>query len=98
MIESVYKKKHLDSGIIYVLVNTRDKWINYDIELIHRENVIAITFYDYNDNPIYEEIVMDDDFDSYDYLITSTQEKDQITLVLVPRKMILDNTQWIRQE
>lgn len=98
MITSVYKAIHPQTGIISILINTENKWVEYQINRLSEEHKIVMSFYrGDNINPIedIEYIDMKDDFDPFRYMIYHFQEKDQITLFLVPRTMLLDRKQWV---
>jgi hypothetical protein len=88
----VFKSKN---GIYYIIVNIEEKWINYQINRIAIEEKIGISFfYDIETQPgefeEYEQLEYIDipGFYNSDYLITSMQEKDQITLICMPRNLI----------
>ena len=94
MINSTYISKS-KNGIYYIIVNIEEKWINYQINRIAIEEKIGISFfYDIETQPgefeEYEQLEYIDipGFYNSDYLITSMQEKDQITLVCMPRNLI----------
>jgi len=98
MITSVYRSIHPQTGCIKILVNTMDKWVDYQINRLIKKHSIEISFYRGDEvNPIEdaEYIDMNENFDSFNYVIYHFQEKDQITLFLVPKKMLLDRKQWI---
>ena len=48
-----------------------------------------IVFFDDTEDYKTEEFEVFPGFDIFDYIITSSQEKDQITIICVPRKLIL---------
>jgi hypothetical protein len=96
MINSTYISKS-KNGIYHIIVNIEDKWINYQINRIIIEEKIGISlFYDIETQPgnfeEYEELEYIDvpGFYNSDYLITSIQEKDQITLICIPKKLLLN--------
>ena len=102
MIESVYKEIH-NTGIIKILINTEDKWIDYQINRKLEEHKLVFSYFysidiqhgcfkDYEEEIEY--IDMHEDFDPFDYMIYSFQEKEQITLILIPRKLLLDKQDW----
>ena len=97
MIESVYKKIHT-TGIIEVIINTTDKWVDFLINRLYEEHKLEISFYENND--CNEEIISDeyidmkDDFDPFKYMIYSNQCKDQIILILVPRTLLMNKQDW----
>ena len=106
MIESVYKKLHPATGIIYILVNTVEKWINYQVMQVGEPSRISITFYKWEDvetqpgqyeeysDDIIEYIDVMEGFDASNYTIYHQQYKDQITLMLVPKEMMLNKQDW----
>ena len=95
MIESSFIKIHPDTGILSILVNTKDRWVDYQINRISEEGKIQISFfYDIENQPgCFEEheerefIDISKDFNHCDYLTTSMQEKDQIHIICVPNKI-----------
>lgn len=96
MIESTYISKS-KNDIYYIIVNVKEKWINYQINRIIIEEKIGISFfYDIEEQPgefnEYEELEYINiyGFHSSDYLITSTQEKNQIILICIPNKLFTD--------
>ena len=100
MIESVYKKIHT-TGIIEIIINTTDKWIEFQINRLTEEHKIVMSFYP-NCDPVFppdsEEVIeyidMKNDFDPFKYMIYSNQCKDQITLILVPRTLLMNKQDW----
>ena len=104
MITSTSIKIHPKTGCIDILINTEDKWVDYQVNRLTEAHKIEISFY-ITDITLYSEeigykkelieyIAMKEDFNSINYMIYHFQEKDQITLFLVPRKLLLDRTQW----
>lgn len=93
MIESVYKKIH-NSGIIHILINTSEKWVDFLINRVCEEHKVEISFYQYDELICDEYIEMNDDFVPFQYMIYSHQEKDQISLVLIPRSILINNKEW----
>ena len=98
MITSSYISKNKDTGIYYIGINTEHKWINYQINRIVIEEKIGISFfYDTETQPgefeEFEELeyINVPGFFSHEYLITSMQDKDQIYIIAVPNKKILDD-------
>jgi hypothetical protein len=104
MITSVYKKIHPQTGIIKILINTEEKWISYQINRLCEERKIVMSFY-ITDETLYPEEVgyqkelieyidMKEDFKPFKYSIYHSQEKDQITIFLVPKSILIDKYQW----
>lgn len=93
-IESHHVKK-LGKGIIYVLVNTDEKWHPYQVNKYTPEKDGSITvtlFEDENDvEGKTETIDIFKGFNPFDYIITTNQEKDQITVVLMPVEFVYPN-------
>lgn len=80
-------------GVYQVVVNLTEKWVDYGINMItdsdKPKNRIGLTFYHgLGGNTYY--IPMPEGFDNFDYLITSMQEKDQIIIIAVPKKALID--------
>lgn len=88
MIKSIYRKIHPQTSVIYVLINTSEKWVDYQVGFTAKDGTIPIAFYPSESNEIKEFVEMGKDFDYFDYVVTHRQEKDQITIVCVPLKMI----------
>ncbi len=78
-------------GVYQILVNIAKKWAEYNINIRSDKpkNIIGLTFY-YGLRGYTYFIPMPDGFDSFDYLITSMQEKDQIIIIAVPKKALID--------
>lgn len=95
MITSVYKQFHPQTGIISILINTEEKWVDFLINRLFEEHKIEISFYHGEEIIGDEYIDMKEDFNPFKYMIYYFQEKDQITLFLVPREMLRDRKQWI---
>ena len=75
MIESSFIEIHPDTGILSILVNTKDKWVDYQINRIPEEGKIQISFFHHEINPEddFEEreyIDINKDFDHCNYLTT----------------------------
>lgn len=86
--------KDIGNGVLYMLINTVDKWTPYQLfRTIPDKGKFRISFYDEKNEEyeLVEDFTVREDFDPYDYIITSSQEKDQITIVCVPRKLILES-------
>ena len=107
MITSTYKKIHKDTGIIYILVNTENRWPSYEVgRYTNNPNEVSVTFYetysveympgqfDEEDQELTESIEMHEGFNIHDYVIYDKRNKDQISIVLIPVKLLLDKTVW----
>lgn len=82
--------KELDSGVLYVLINIDRKWVSYEINPVYIERCLTLSIAnDTYDSKRIVSIPMGEGFNAMDYLITATQCKDQITLILVHRKNII---------
>ncbi len=102
MIISTFVQEHLGTGIIYILINTKDKWIDYSIQ--NCEDLGKIKFSHYYTVEIqpgylddYEEveyIMVKEGFNSYNYRLFHSQCKDQITIVCIPREFIVNKENW----
>lgn len=103
-IESTWVYKNNETGIYYIIINTVNKWIDFHINKYSpTSNYIYITKFEtaYDEYmpgkfDEYEEekselVFIEDGFDSFNYLITHTQEKDQIYIVCIPNDLILSN-------
>lgn len=83
--------RHLAGDILYIVVNTVDKWLEYQLFKTYPGRKLAqISFYE-GDQEYSETFKVDDGFDQFDYVITSSQEKDQITIVCIPIRMLLSS-------
>ena len=99
LIESVYKEIH-PTGILHILVNDKEKWLNYQINRVIEDGKLEISFfYDTETQPgFFEEweekefIDIASNFKTLDYLITSTQEDEQITIICIPKKLFIEHT------
>ena len=106
MIESVYKKLHPATGIIYILINTEDRWVDYQVNNVLKPNKLSITFSVSKDIEVmpgeWEEwegvevefIDMPEGFEPFKYVIYHQQNKEQITLILIPRELMLNKQDW----
>lgn len=80
-------------GVYQILVNIAEKWAEYMVNRVFDSrfpNRIALTFFPEEDKEYTEYIQMPEGFDNFDYLITSMQEKDQIVIIAVPKKALID--------
>ena len=84
--------KNIGNGVLYILVNTEERWVDYQLnKMVPDEGKFQIVFFgDDDDNWDIEEFEVFPGFKIFDYIITSSQEKDQITIICVPRDLILD--------
>lgn len=101
MIKSVYKKKHTTTGIIYVLVNTKERWIEYEVEQVSQKGNLSITVLIHENIKLTLKehvevfnINISEDFDSFNYIIYHQQCKDQITFMLIPKVLLLNKQEW----
>lgn len=88
---TISKEENL--GVYQILVNIAEKWVDYMINrVIDSEfpNRVAITFLLEEDKEYTEYIQMPKGFEPFNYLITSMQEKDQIIIIAVPKKALID--------
>lgn len=104
MINSYFIKKNDTIGIYHILINTDDKWMGYNIDT-NRVNQIGVHFFEYVDELEFkydyiEYIDMPKGFRCSDYLIFSSQCKDQITLIAISRKSLIDRNlfKFIKEE
>ena len=107
MIESEYKRIHKDTGIIYILLNTEDRWVDYEVNRVLQPNKLSITFHVTKDVEYMpgeweewegdetEYIDMKDGFEPFKYAIYHVQNKEQIVLLLVPKELLMDKKEWI---
>ena len=102
MIESTFVKEHQQTGIIYILINTVDNWIDYAVSKSQKKGELILShFYDIETQPgefdSYEEkesIAVKDSFNSLDYVLYTKQEKDQITIICIPKTFMLNKEHW----
>ena len=78
MITSYFIQTHIPTGILYVTVNTKDKWTAYTINKVTPVSGVNITFDSCKETT--ENIDIDQIFTS--------KEKDQIYLLCVPLSII----------
>ena len=90
--------KRLPGGVYYILVNTTRKWVPYDLNpLVPADGHVDISFTDETlehrrgapDLPPTESVFVDEAFKALDHVVTSRQEKDQITIICVPKGLVL---------
>ena len=92
-IRSVYKEVH-STGIIKILINTEEKWVDFLIDRVLEKHQIAVSFFLGDPAEKIEYIDMGKDYDTFKYLIFTQQYKDQITLLVVPRTLLMDKKEW----
>ena len=101
MINSTYISKNEDTGIYYILVNTENRWNDYQINWKSPDiGKLSITFYYTEEMPgiacgeiedeSTEDFNVEEGFNAYDYTITSLQVKDQIVIMCTPKSLILN--------
>ena len=83
-------RKNLPGGVIHLLINTSHKWCEFETgrKVEERCMTICLSSNMASDVSFYN-IPMGEGFNYYNYLCTSIQNKDQITLILVPRTMLM---------
>lgn len=80
-------------GVYQIVVNLAEKWVEYTVNCVFDSrfpNRIAITFFPGEDKEYTKYIQMPEGFEPFNYLITSIQEKDQIIIIAVPKKALID--------
>lgn len=101
-IDSTWVSKNKDTGIYYIIINTSERWIDYQLNRTIEQGKIILSSFttysaeympgewdDYDEEEIHK-IDIEESFNPYDYLITSMQEKDQITVICIPIKLIIN--------
>lgn len=90
--------KNEEFDIYYIVINTSERWTNYQINKYVENNKINITFFsDIETQPgmIEEwedaEYIEIPNFNSHDYLITNCQEKDEIVIICIPERHLFNN-------
>lgn len=93
------KFKHLQSGIIQLIVNTPERWMEYQTLITFKrdtndrpipEQQFAIELYDpTEDFHLVDTLTVDFDFDYKKYHRLEEAEKDQIVIYFIPREMLL---------
>jgi len=90
--------KRLPGDIYHILVNTTRKWVPYDLNpIVPADGYVDLSFTDEPwahrgvapDMPPVESVFVDKGFKALDHVVTSRQEKDQITIVCVPKRLLL---------
>ena len=96
--------KRLAGGVIHILVNTTRKWLPYDLNpVVPADGYVDLSFTDEPathrgvapDMPPVESIFVGDGFKALDHVMTSRQEKDQITIVCIPKQLLLNTPSTI---
>lgn len=83
--------KDIGNGVLYILINTEERWVDYQLnKIVPDKGKFQIVFFDDTEDYKIEEFEVFPGFDIFDYIITSSQEKDQITIICVPRNLLLD--------
>lgn len=87
-IEKIWKQE-LCNGILYFSIRTNEKWIDYNIDPLEKDNTITVTIC--TDDNINSRERYDIPIDSNDYIVTSFQDKDTIDIFAVPSDLINEN-------
>ncbi len=96
--------KRLPGGVIHILVNTTEKWLPYDLNpLVPDDGYVDLSFTDEPwahrgiapDMPPVESVLVGDGFRALDHVVASRQEKDQITIVCIPKRLLLETPSTI---
>ena len=80
-------------GVYQIVVNLAEKWVDYMVNRVFDSkypNRITITFFSGENDEFTKYIQMPEGFEPFHYLITSMQEKDQIIIIAVPKKALID--------
>lgn len=86
--------------IIRILFNTTGKWEDFQINKDYpADGYVNITFYEDHDDyvGVTERVFVSDSFRVSDYLVTSSQEKDQVTLICVPKSLFARPRMTLRE-
>lgn len=92
---STYELKITHDNIHYMLINTKDKWVGYQIDRYcncdnNPENKFSIHFFDNDgESTSVEYVYAFKEYIPNKFIITTEQEKDQITLIFVPIDLLL---------
>ena len=85
-----YSVSKYESGIVQLLINTKDKWVDYgplqtgdDIPYINIDDTYILQVPELTHNTIFKTVV------------TETQNKDQISFYFLPYELITDNKNMI---
>lgn len=96
--------KRLPGGVIHILVNTTEKWCPYDLNpVVPADGYVDLSFTDEPwahrgiapDMPPIESVLVGDGFRAINHVVTSMQVKDQITIVCIPKRLLLDTPSTI---
>ena len=77
--------KYLDGGVMYIWFYTERSWVPFYLNPMCKDGCIKICFKDMDECEL---IKLSPEFDSHNYQILTHQEKDQITLVCIPKLKI----------
>ena len=93
------KFKHLKSGVIQLIVNTSERWMEYQTHITFKLDVVGrpipeqqftIELYDpTKDFHLVDTLNLDFDFNYKKYHRFEEVEKDQIVIYFIPREMLL---------
>ena len=102
-IDSTWVSKNKNTGIYYIIINTSERWISYQLNRTVEQGKIILTSFttcsveympgewdDYDQEEIHK-INVEESFNPCDYLITAMQDKDQIIVICIPSKLILNH-------
>lgn len=84
MITSYSTSRDEETGIIYICVNTEEKWPGYMLNKKTEGGKVFISF----DDDYTDEFVEIEGFNPFKYQLFSSQEKDQIYIVCIPFNFI----------
>ena len=106
--ENVFISKNEETGIYYILINLKNRWINYQLNRYPQDDCISFTKYtsevveympgefeDY-DSEETDQIFIEKGFNNSNYIITHTQEKDQIIIMCTPENLILGSSKFFK--
>ena len=90
---STYELKISENGIRYMVINTSDKWVAFQVDRWcdyddNPENKFSICFFEGEEITSIEHIYAFEGYNPEDFFITTYQEKDQITLIFVPIEVV----------
>lgn len=94
-----FKFKHLKSGIIQLIVNAPERWMEYQTSITFKRDIngrpipeqqFTIELYDpTEDFHLVDTLTMDFDFDHKKYHRLEEANKDQVVVYFIPREMLL---------
>lgn len=93
MIELVSVKKNPDTGIYHINVKTENKWVDYFIQGGVNMGELKFSYF-INHEEFIKTIYVDSSFDSAEYCIYTSQCKDQIAIICIPRDFIINEEKW----